>query len=114
MKTAILGIALTGLLNFTSTAQWKLTGNSGTNSSNNFVGTTDNKDLVFRTNNSERIRILSGGNIGVGTNSPVQKLDVNGNINIRNGFGLFVDNHRVLKVDSIIGNVFFGNGVHPR
>lgn len=30
---------------------WKLTGNSGTSSSTNFIGTTDNVDLVFRRSN---------------------------------------------------------------
>jgi hypothetical protein len=49
---------------------WKLTGNAGTNASTNFVGTTDARDLVFRTNNSEKIRVTSSGNIGIGTASP--------------------------------------------
>ena len=31
---------------------WTTTGNSGTNPSTNFIGTTDNQDLVFRRNNS--------------------------------------------------------------
>ena len=31
---------------------WKLTGNAGTNASTNFVGTTDDVDLVFRRNNA--------------------------------------------------------------
>jgi hypothetical protein len=30
---------------------WKLTGNAGTNSTTNFIGTTDNQDLVFKRNN---------------------------------------------------------------
>src|ERR1043165_7334480 len=38
---------------------WNLTGNTGTNPATNFVGTTDNKDLVFRTNNTERMRITA-------------------------------------------------------
>ncbi|OQP59938.1 hypothetical protein A3860_35430 [Niastella vici] len=32
-------------------AQWSLTGNAGTNPATNFIGTTDAKPLVFRTNN---------------------------------------------------------------
>lgn len=46
---------------------WTLNGNSGTNSSTNFLGTTDSNDLVIKTNNAERIRINSAGNIGIGT-----------------------------------------------
>lgn len=33
-------------------AQWSLTGNSGTNPSTNFLGTTDNNALMFRVNNT--------------------------------------------------------------
>ena len=90
---------------------WHITGNAGTNATTNFIGTTDNLPLIFRTNNAERMRILSTGNMGIGINSPLQKFDVNGNINIRIGFGLFIDNHRVLRVDSAGRNTFLGNGV---
>jgi hypothetical protein len=56
---------------------WKLLGNSGTNATNNFLGTTDNVDLVFRTNNIERIRTLgSNGKVGIGTAAPAMRLDV--------------------------------------
>lgn len=59
---------------------WGLTGNAGTSTSTNFLGTTDAKDLLIKTNNSERIRVASGGNIGIGSTSPSQKLDVSGNV----------------------------------
>ena len=36
---------------------WLTSGNSGTDPSNNFVGTLDNQVLMFRTNNTERIEI---------------------------------------------------------
>lgn len=57
---------------------WNTTGNSGTNPAQNFMGTTDAKDLVFRTNNKEQMRILSGGNIGMGTDNPAEKLHIIG------------------------------------
>lgn len=44
---------------------WSLLGNSGTNATVNFIGTTDEQDLRFRTNDTERIRITSNGNVGV-------------------------------------------------
>jgi hypothetical protein len=53
---------------------WLLTGNAGTNPTNNFLGTTDNQDLVFRTNNSEKVRVLSNGNVGIGTSTPTLAL----------------------------------------
>jgi hypothetical protein len=60
---------------------WKLLGNAGTDPSVNFLGTTDAQDLVFRTNNTERVRTLSSnGFVGIGTPSPIARLDVWGNI----------------------------------
>ena len=38
----------------------------------------ENADFVFGTNNLERIRIKSGGNVGIGTSSPSQLLEING------------------------------------
>lgn len=48
----------TGVLNIPNyQSGWGLTGNAGTNSATNFLGTPDNQSLVFRTNNIERFRI---------------------------------------------------------
>ncbi len=44
---------------------WKLSGNSGTNPATNFLGTTDNVDLRFRTNNTERMYIVNDGRVSV-------------------------------------------------
>lgn len=41
---------------------WSLTGNAGT-STGNFIGTTDAKNLVFKTNSAESLRITSSGSI---------------------------------------------------
>jgi hypothetical protein len=59
---------------------WSLTGNAGTNPATNFIGTTDAQDWVMRTNNLERARIMSNGNVGIGINSPTTKLQVAGDI----------------------------------
>ncbi|MFT3681955.1 MAG: hypothetical protein QM791_16900 [Ferruginibacter sp.] len=61
---------------------WTLTGNAGTNSSSSFIGTTDAQALVVRTNNTEKIRINTSGNMGIGTTSPSEKLEVAGNVKI--------------------------------
>jgi hypothetical protein len=57
---------------------WTLTGNAGTSPLTNFLGTSDNIDMVFRTNNLERVRIRNNGNVGIGTNAPTQPLHVVG------------------------------------
>ena len=49
---------------------WSLLGNAGTVAGTNFVGTTDAVDWVIKTNNTEKMRVLSGGNVGVGTSAP--------------------------------------------
>ncbi len=55
---------------------WLLEGNSGVNPANDFLGTADANDLVFRTNNTERARFLSTGNFGIGTTNPQQILHI--------------------------------------
>ena len=49
---------------------WKLTGNAGTTAGTNFLGTTDDVSLVFKTKNNERMRISNTGNVGIGTTTP--------------------------------------------
>lgn len=56
---------------------WKTLGNTGTNPATNFLGTIDNQDLVIKTNNTERVRVLSTGEIGINTATPVLSLQVN-------------------------------------
>lgn len=55
----------------TTAGSWLTTGNSGTNPTNNFVGTTDNQPLVVRTNNTEKMRVLANGDIWVDGVKPV-------------------------------------------
>ncbi len=62
----------------TSQAQWSLTGNAGTNPATNFLGTTDAKALKLRTNNQVRMTLNSSGKVGIGTQTPVARLDVLG------------------------------------
>ncbi len=49
----------------TTEKAWLTTGNAGTSSSTNFIGTTNPRSLVFRTNSVERMRIDSNGLVGV-------------------------------------------------
>ncbi|WP_411030349.1 hypothetical protein [Spongiimicrobium sp. 3-5] len=45
-----------------SSSGWGTTGNAGTSSSTDFIGTTDAQDLVFRANNTEKLRIVQDRN----------------------------------------------------
>jgi hypothetical protein len=59
-------------------ADWRLIGNAGTNPATSFLGTTDSQPLVIRTNGAEVMRVTTGGNVGIATASPAQRLDVAG------------------------------------
>lgn len=60
----------------TAATTWNTNGNTAGNKS--FIGTTNNKPFVFKTNNVERMRVEKDGNVGIGTNKPSQTLHVNG------------------------------------
>jgi len=45
---------------------WQTTGNFGTNTTH-FIGTKNNQPLIFKTNNTEALRISPTGQIGIGT-----------------------------------------------
>jgi hypothetical protein len=47
----------------------------------------DNGAFIIGTNNSEKLRILSTGNVGIGTTSPSAKLDVNGEVRFNTNTG---------------------------
>jgi hypothetical protein len=57
---------------------WELNGNSNTNPPSNFLGTSDDKPLIIKTNGTEAIRISPSGNVGIGTTNPNTKLHVRG------------------------------------
>lgn len=59
-------------------SSWSLTGNSGTNPSTNFLGTTDYNRLVFKTNNIERATFLPTGYFGLGITNPSATFHNNG------------------------------------
>ncbi len=57
---------------------WSLTGNAGTDSNQNFFGTTDDVDVKFRANGKLIMIMRRNGNVGIGTGAPQAKLHVNG------------------------------------
>ncbi len=97
-------IGITGSTGADLGTHWSLTGNAVTTPGSHFIGTSDNLDFVFKTNGIERMRVMAGGSFGIGTASPVNRLDiVGGDISVNGangGFGIkFFDkndgNHRI-------------------
>ncbi|HBX50880.1 MAG TPA: hypothetical protein DEH02_07415 [Bacteroidales bacterium] len=62
---------------FSGTSGWALAGN--TLSGTEFLGSVNAQPLIFKTNNTEWMRILSTGNIGIGQTNPSAKIEVSGN-----------------------------------
>lgn len=82
---------------------WKTDGNLI--DSNRFIGTVNDRPLVFKSNNSERFRLTPEGNVGIGTSTPQTLLDVNGNVTLRNdlwmpGLPFALSNDNVLLIDA--------------
>jgi hypothetical protein len=70
-----------------------------TSSSDSALWEPRNVPVLFATNNAERMRITSGGNVGIGTSSPSYQFEVNANTN---NFVAMIKNT----------NSSFGNGIY--
>ncbi len=62
---------------------------------------TDTGAMAFATNNNERMRIAFGGNVGIGTPSPAEKLDVSGSVRITGQATNFSVGSAGLNIDRI-------------
>lgn len=79
---------------------WSLTGNSGTNPTDHFLGTKDAQPLLIKTNGIERMRVLADGNVQIGTGTAAtQRLQVNGNFRLN---GAFMPNNQAGGNDKIL------------
>jgi len=103
---------------------WLLTGNSGTTPTTNFLGTTDAQDMVIRTNNTERARIVSNGQVLINRTTAMRSGDlleaqgnatypfaINGFTNQASGVGVYGYNSASGGI-SILGLTSNGFGVY--
>lgn len=71
------------LSNLSSNTTWSLTGNAGTTAGSNFIGTTDSKDLYFKTKNTTAIVVDTNQNVGIGLINAQAKFDALGTFHAR-------------------------------
>ncbi|NUM49935.1 MAG: collagen-like protein [Flavobacteriales bacterium] len=95
------GPAPTNSTEATSSNVWSILGNANTFPASHFLGTTDGQPIIFRTLNTERMRLLSTGEIGIGTPIPTAKLELQGVSDI---------NAQVRSIRNGGATAFFGGG----
>jgi hypothetical protein len=78
---------------------WSVAGNVGTNPQFQFMGTLDEKDLVIKTNNEERIRVKSDGQLNIAGNANFSSgLSIGGSaLNIPEGYSLAVHGQMITE-----------------
>lgn len=74
-----------------NTGYWKTTGNAGTDSAVNFIGTTDGKSLMVKTNNRKRVNISSNGITTIGDGTNQVKIDSAGHFTLEGSATNFND-----------------------
>ena len=85
------------------------------------IGTTDNIPFRFNTNNTERVRILNDGKVGIGTTAPTRTLTVIGSVgnqfvgsqsqsNDTAKYGTYAGNHYHTAEEDVAGLVVHSNG----
>lgn len=93
---AFLGCAVDGA---SATLQFNF-GNNSANGDINFSTAAGTGAVITRTNGSERMRVTSAGNVGIGTSAPTSLLDVNGNTEVAGTLFLGASNHGNLGSDA--------------
>jgi hypothetical protein len=94
LKSIAMAVVAFGAMFQTTQAQWSTNGNNATGASadtpNEFVGTLNNFNLNFKTNtvssSAVKMTLTTTGRVGIATTAPIDKLDVNGNINTSGTF----------------------------
>lgn len=80
-------------------SDWTMTGNAGSNPATHYLGTSDNKDLVFKTNGVEELRLNANGTVQVK------------NLGVPHGYSLLLaDSLGTLKsLDDLLASATFTN-----
>jgi hypothetical protein len=60
----------------TSSNDWMITGNSGLDSTINYLGTSNTQPIIFRTNNLKRVKVTNDGFVGFKTMAPLMDFEV--------------------------------------
>ncbi|MEM7186437.1 MAG: hypothetical protein AAF466_07245 [Bacteroidota bacterium] len=114
---------------------WSLEGNAGTSVATNFLGTTDNTSMSFKTNDTERIRVDADGTLGIGSlpytnatirvNKPGETFGIISETNSSGGvalygedtgtglgiFGTSSNNHGIYGTTAYTGSAFLIGGI---
>lgn len=87
----------------------------GADSGSAFIGTTTNGPLQLFTNSTEKVRVDASGNVGIGTTSPVYKLDIQtstqyGGLNVGNLTNSTIGQIVGTGASNDYGGLFLNNG----
>lgn len=69
------------------------------------IGTSSAHPLVIKSNNVERMRVTSAGDVGIGTSSPQKKLHVNGTLRFQ-GLPTYADNTAAIAGGLVADDVY--------
>jgi len=76
------------------------------------IGTWSSNSLTFNTNSTARMTLAANGQVGIGTTSPTEKLDIDGNIRLRNNsaIGTWSSNSLTFNTNSTARMTIAANG----
>ncbi|HRH01757.1 MAG TPA: SprB repeat-containing protein [Bacteroidia bacterium] len=90
---------------------WTMKGNSGTNDTTDFLGTTDQKDFVFKANNIESLRLLSNGGTKFTGNVKLSSLTGGGMLYLdANGY---LQSSKVANCAGAIEPIWYNTSAYP-
>ncbi len=72
-------------------SEWSVTGNAGTTAGANFIGTTDARALVVKTNNTSRINVSSAGITTIGDGTNQTSIEADGTLTLQGNATVFND-----------------------